>query len=397
MFHIVYCGDENYFKFIAVSMTSIVRNTSTARSVLDYPSTLSSSFDNDIENEFSAEKVQTAHNLGEKYIFHIITNLLSEQGHEQLKKLEVELDKVFPTEIEIHFLDEKIFTGHIPWHKSYLPYFRLKLAQFIPDDVKKVLYLDGDTLVNCDVRELFALDIKNHIAATVNELFPVHRQLKHRSGETPHTFDGGYYFNSGVILVNMDQWKARNMERETLQFLLDFEGVCPDQDALNVLFKEDVIKLSCAWCLMIHGKHPPEESLTMDESPHYTIQHTRDDLSRAVANPKIIHYGRKPWLSNGFYVTANGNPYYIPHYELWWDMVAQTPAYKGDLESIKESKKYKDMLKKNKQLEQGLDNNSITVLLFKLNRTIRPFLRNLEKPFKVIRNRLRARKMKKDI
>lgn len=390
MFHIVFCGDEKYFKYIAVCMTSIVKNTIVSKSFSDF---FTDKTKNKLHHTLPSDNHKEEY-TEEKYVFHIISDSASEKALALMKKVENELSHIFPVEINIHILDSDVFSGQPLFRKNYLAYYRLKLANFVPKDLNKVLYLDGDTLLNCDIRELFAVDIDDHIAATVSGLAPAIYKLRHRHGGTPYSFNRGYYFNSGVMLINLKQFILHNIEEETLKFLRAYVGINPDQDALNAIIKEDVVKLPYKWNVMVHGKYPPSESTTMDESPHYNTQHTRADFLDGLENPKIIHYGRKPWMTNGFYITAAFKSYYLPFFDLWWDMVTQTPAYKDELEAIKESKKYKNMVKKNNSLDKGLQTNSFPILLLKLKRTIRPFMAALEKPFKIMRSKIRGRKIK---
>ena len=77
------------------------------------------------------------------------------------------LNKIYPCELSIHTLDDSVFHSSIAWgfeyehSKNYLAYYRLLLARILPQNATKCLYLDTDTLVLCDVRELFALDLGN--------------------------------------------------------------------------------------------------------------------------------------------------------------------------------------------------------------------------------------------
>lgn len=395
MFHIVFCGDEKYLKYIAVSMTSIVKNTIISKSLSDFLAT-------DLSEEEFITKSLDQNATQEKYVFHIITDSISDEAKSKLKQMENELSQSFPVEIITYTLSNEDFLGQPLWKGNYLAYYRLKITHFIPPSVKKVVYLDGDTLVNCDIRELFAVDLGENIAATVNEFTPVPRTLEHRHGGEPYKIGEGYYFNTGMMLINFEQWKSHNIEEQTLKFLRTYIGRCPDQDAINVAINENLVKLPPKWNFMLHGKYPPSESITIDEPLGSTVKGTRGklaitctraELMEAVENPKIIHYGRKPWVTNGFYITAAFKAYYIPHFDLWWNMVAQTPVYKNELESIKQSDRYKNEVIKNDKLEKSVHANSFPFLLFKLNRRIRPWIAKLEKPFKKIRNKIRIKKI----
>ena len=84
-------------------------------------------------------------------------------------------------------------------------YYRLLAADFLPGELKRVLYLDPDTLIINPLRPLWETDLRGHLFAAAahtgkTELANNINQL--RLG-TDHN-----YFNSGVLLIDLR--KARN-------------------------------------------------------------------------------------------------------------------------------------------------------------------------------------------
>lgn len=178
MFHIVFNADENYIKFSAVLITSIVKNTNLSKSFKELCEQSPKDFIEKYEHlnyDSLSEKEQK-----EGYIFHILSNFVSDETQKKLEKLCEELNLIYPCQIHIHIIDEKEFE-HFPKsgaaYKTYIPYYRLK-APFFVEDLQKCLYLDSDMLCLCDIRELFAIDLKDKILAVINDKGSKRRKIK---------------------------------------------------------------------------------------------------------------------------------------------------------------------------------------------------------------------------
>lgn len=110
MYHIGFCGDENYVKYIAAAMYSIVKNTDKTK---NYGSRLP-------WLERGAEP-----QAEEKYCFHLITDWLSEATKGKLLCLEKALNEIFPCSLEIHYIQNDMFEKFPPWRGSYATYYRI--------------------------------------------------------------------------------------------------------------------------------------------------------------------------------------------------------------------------------------------------------------------------------
>ena len=169
-----------------------------------------------------------------------------------------------------------------------------------------------------------------------------------------------------------------------MHFLNAYHVVCPDQDTLNAVFQERVKILPYQWNLMWHNLIDPEE--LKKEWKEHPMPFADETFYENLDCPKIIHFSVKPWASNGFRISKNCTPFYYPNIALWWDMAEKTPVFAKELLAIKESEPYQKMLKKNKRQELLLQYAWYRVLL-RLKRYTRPFMRELEKPFKKIRDK----------
>lgn len=117
---------------------------------------------------------------------------------------------------------------------------RLLMASILPSDVRRILYLDGDTLCVDSLQELWNSNMGNSIIAGVIEpTIDVRRKRALKMTE-----DEGY-INSGVLLVDLEKWRAESIEQKLIDFCRDNSEIlfASDQDALNVVLKGRILFL----------------------------------------------------------------------------------------------------------------------------------------------------------
>lgn len=114
---------------------------------------------------------------------------------------------------------------------------RLYLADLLPNE-EKVLYLDTDLLVLDNITELFDIDISNYYAAGVID------QGAKTNLMTPNiNIDKQHYINSGVCLFNLKKIREDNKSKELDNYLNTNKLLYPDQDTINVVFKDKILFL----------------------------------------------------------------------------------------------------------------------------------------------------------
>jgi lipopolysaccharide biosynthesis glycosyltransferase len=183
-------------------------------------------------------------------------------------------------------IDDSIFDqAHTSIHITKQAYYRLLAQRVLPETVEKILYLDGDLVVNRSLKGLYDMsfmgDDGNEKYFIVCEGPGVSRRewSVYDNLGIPHEYA---YFNSGVLLMNI------RLLRDTFdpQILLDFirdKGSnlkYHDQDTLNALFYDKVIYAD--WHIY-----------------NQTVLHIQDKVEAAkrLENAAIIHYAGsdKPW------------------------------------------------------------------------------------------------------
>ncbi len=54
-------------------------------------------------------------------------------------------------------------------HTSVATYYRLRIPEILPQNISKALYLDGDIIVEQDLKELWNLDLSNAVLGAVED------------------------------------------------------------------------------------------------------------------------------------------------------------------------------------------------------------------------------------
>lgn len=182
--------------------------------------------------------------------------------------------------------------------KSFLPFetylytrqvfYRLLMAELLPDYVDKVLYLDCDIIVRHSLRPLFQIDIENFSIGVVHDS---QEAVISRFNRLGYSYDKGY-FNSGVLLVNLKRWRESDKTSLLLKYIKDNSAriVLPDQDPLNVVFQDDKIFLPFTYNFQ-SGLILKPEAILMDYTKY------KSEIQSAISDPVILHLsGERPWI-----------------------------------------------------------------------------------------------------
>ena len=127
-------------------------------------------------------------------------------------------------------------------YTSYAAYARVLIANALGDN-GRVLYLDCDTLVTGPLQELFEMPLKGRPCAMGIDCIPFayHKYINMEKNSI--------YFNSGVMLINLGEWRKQKCQERFLKEVSAPHGPNPlgDQDILVRLFSEDTMPISPKW------------------------------------------------------------------------------------------------------------------------------------------------------
>lgn len=217
----------------------------------------------------------------EVYIINVLSDSLSTKYINRLKELVKNINNI---KLIIHIVDDSKLKGLKTGNWTIHTWYRILLTDIIPLNVNKVLYLDADTLVLANLKDLFSMEMGDKaIAASIDyqNLFdyPFERCGYEKEKE---------YICAGIMMINLDLWRKNKLTEKIINWAKDNEDKikCPDQDAINFVCRDSKIILPLKYGIMDCFLTDP----IFEEAGYYKeIQDCRE-------NPIIVHYnGRPPW------------------------------------------------------------------------------------------------------
>lgn len=244
--HIALCTDENYSYPCGVCITSILEN-----------------------------------NKDKECNIYVLTSGLKDCSIKKFK----EISKKYNQRIEIIKIDNHLISGLKTNDRfPFSIYYRFLLPQLLVD-LDRVLYLDCDIIVTRNLNELWNTDIKEYACGVIedqmSDCITMHNRIsKYRD-----------YFNSGVLLMNLDYWRRNEISSELINFIYENPSMClyPDQDALNYVLGDKV--------LFLKYEYNYQELFYRPKGNLYLHKTKWGGLLPEGSVPTVIHYTAeiKPW------------------------------------------------------------------------------------------------------
>lgn len=227
-------------------------------------------------------------NKDEEISFYILSQSLTKTNKEILKSTVLKYsskNQIYFCILTSSIIDKFSSTIKKENHVSLATYIRLFIPSLLPNNVHKILYLDGDIICADSLRPLYETDLKDcSLVAAYDE-----RTCDSESFQRlKYPMENGY-FGAGVLLINVYYWRKNNIQQKTLDFVFKNKEICVwhDQDALNKILNGTV-----KFC---HIKYNVYEHLYENENNYPAL--FNNEIKEAIENPVIIHFcsGRKPW------------------------------------------------------------------------------------------------------
>ncbi len=250
--NIALCADVNYSKTLATAISSILLNADKA----DY------------------------------FNFFILDGGLLEIDKENLKRLK----RIKDFNIEFIDIDKKEFENYPTIHHwlSIAMYYRFKLPSLFKN-LNKLLYIDCDLIVRKSLRALYGQELEDFYAGVVEDINfklgtlkepDLAQKMKNRLGVEK-------YFNSGVMLLNLEKMRNDNIEAKCFNFINEYPEkiLFPDQCTLNAVFKNNVKFLDDIFNFQFHDQR----------QKNYAVH--QEFYKKSKSRIVILHYTgpKKPW------------------------------------------------------------------------------------------------------
>ena len=217
--------------------------------------------------------------------FYVIDDNIDNES-KQLLRFSVKNSRM-NTEVEFLKINKKFFENVVTSDRiPETAYYRIAIPElFRGKNVERLLYMDCDMITVKDVTPLWDLEFNGAILAAVEDA-GFHQRLEKMEIPAKST----RYFNSGLMLINVEKWLEQDITKKVLTFIeenpekLRFH----DQDALNAILHDRWIPLHPKWNAQGYIMAKAKQHPTPQGEKEY--EETRKD-------PSIIHFSGhvKPW------------------------------------------------------------------------------------------------------
>ena len=167
---------------------------------------------------------------------------------------------------------------------------RLLLDKLLPKNLHRILYLDGDTMVRKSLQELWQTDMGTcSIGACMEPTCSLKRKAEMGLSGIP-------YHNAGVLLIDLDNWKANETGKEIIDYYQAHDGklFANDQDAINGSQKGKIYTLPFTY--NYHNTYDLYKYRLLKKNCDYSVPGPKDVLNTK-KDPCIIHFlgEDRPW------------------------------------------------------------------------------------------------------
>lgn len=282
--------DNNLVYPTLVSMTSALENNNSTRNILVYYLLLS--------NDFNVSNVKIFESLKMKY--------------------QVKIN---------YYIIPKIFNNLRRWtNGTECVYYKLILP-ILFDNLTRIIYLDGDTLIYQDISEMYELDFNDNYILGYPFNCP---QVLDKFGIRVIN-----YINGGVLLFNLDKIKRDNKINDLLECTIQYNEKLEylEQDSINLIFHPKIGLLPLKYGMYLFGNITIFDKFIKNR---LRFKINKNEIIDSLKNPSILHFSGcypKIWnyvtlsgyfideicktIQKDFYYYANKTNYYLNIYNLY--------------------------------------------------------------------------------
>ena len=224
-----------------------------------------------------------------------IADGLSEDNMSKLKSTALKYGRPLYV-IDASAITKMLAEAGVPqYHGSYTTLLKLFVISQIKEDISTLLYVDADMLVVSPIDELIGTDLSDGVCGMVEHATALRYKTEIGRG------DFRRWYNGGLVLFNVPEWKKRDCEEKIIRAVSDPKNCFPfmDEDLLNLLFHNDIVPLALKF------NYPA----TYEKLGFKTTQRIyrltdaqRRELEEASKGVVIYHslpvFGTRPWDKN---------------------------------------------------------------------------------------------------
>jgi len=274
MIHVCYCFCDktgHYAKFAGTSILSMLENTGAEITVHILH-----------DNTLTSENIDRFNYLVGRY--------------NQYVKF-YNLDELFPDKIdEIKRLVPDVEKSKV----TVGAFYKLLIPQALPNKIEKAIFIDPDTIVNLDIKELWQIDLEDKLLGVVPEVENGANPTKSFLLCSEGFVKSEDYFNTGVFLMNLNA--LRGEEKKIMQGV-KFRGENLnqkyfEQTVLNYCFSTQTLKLPTKFNRFVRQERSQSEQVIEKKIYHYSDGSSRMglDMNDIFNRLWMDYFIKTPWF-----------------------------------------------------------------------------------------------------
>jgi len=211
-------------------------------------------------------------------------------SNENKEKLKENIEKKWGQTLDYILIDDSLIENFLQYQSrlySYHTFYRLLIAELLPQQITKAIYLDCDIIVRHSLSDLWNIDISDYAVAAVRDAQEAKIEQFNRLG---YSYDKGY-FNAGVLLANLNYWRQNKMTEKYFNLVKEKPEIIElnDQDILNYHCVDSKLFLPFTYNLQNDFMFLPKY-MTIDYSKYGA------EIEEARLDPVVLHFsGVRPW------------------------------------------------------------------------------------------------------
>lgn len=204
---------------------------------------------------------------------------------------------------KLYFLEqlniEKLADTHIDvgrWHIS--TFSRLFLLHVLPEEVKKVIYIDCDMIIRHSLKELWEMDMEGTWVMSADDC---RGKLYRTNIGIP---ENSIYTNNGLMVIDLEAWNENNVETMFIDFIKKYNGdiTYMDQGVLNGVLQplKKVKLLPISYNAQTACYDLGYDGLQVCRDPVWA--YAKEEFEKGIEDPVIVHFttcflsGTRPWM-----------------------------------------------------------------------------------------------------
>jgi len=239
---------------------------------------------------------------------------------------------------------------------SYYPFF---ISDIVDKDVKKIIYLDTDTIVNLDISKLWKVELENKMLAVVPDTWRenLKRYIERLDLCALKLVKIENRFNSGVYVLNVEKF-ASNIQKFNVDIKYFIENfnvrMAHDEVLLNYSFSEDTVKLPLKFNDLVPFARKQGSYNVDDVIAHYFQRSVGIDFNDHWTALWFKYFMKTPWFNEKMLANMFGETLKI-YNEQRDRMVWLANLLSSRRRAFCVSANYADVVKKNFEIKDGED------------------------------------------